>query len=434
MTALNKPLRGATLILLFILVYSSSRGQDLRNARRIADTLASPSMYGRGYVNNGCAIAADFIANEMKLLGLKPFGQEFGFKQDFTVNVKTYPSQMSLTIGGKVLRPGYEFAVFTGSPTIKGSFSMVSIDSSSFKKNGSLKRLKKDLSTTFISYDPSLMKGKYRRMADSLLKYNFVNCAGFIHLTSNQSPVYSVVSPLKALDYPIFTVTTSSIPKPGNQLSVDIEMVPLNDYKISNVIGFIQGTTEPDSFIVLTAHYDHLGMLGRDVYFPGANDNASGTAMILDMARYFSKEENRPEYSMVFMAFAGEEIGLKGSKYYVEHPLFPLEKIKFLINLDMVGTGSEGITMVNANQFPCYYNKMVKLNADNEYIMKVAKRGESCNSDHCPFYQKGVPAVFIYSMGKEHTEYHNPNDKAEKVPFTEYNDIFSLIRDFIISL
>jgi len=100
----------------------------------------------------------------------------------------------------------------------------------------------------------------------------------------------------------------------------------------------------------------------------------------------------------------------------------------------MVGTGSEGITMVNAVQLPAYFEKMEKLNADKEYVLKVAKRGESCNSDHCPFYQKGVPAVFIYSMGKEHTEYHNPYDTAEKVPFTEYEDIFRLIRDFMDSL
>jgi ABC-type multidrug transport system fused ATPase/permease subunit len=83
-----------------------------------------------------------------------------------------------------------------------------------------------------------------------------------------------------------------------------------------------------------------------------------------------------------------------------------------------------------------YYTaiRVLKINADNEYLMKVAKRGESCNSDHCPFYKKGVPAVFIYSNGKEYLEYHNPNDKAENLPLTEYSDIFRLIRDYINSL
>jgi Zn-dependent M28 family amino/carboxypeptidase len=175
-------------------------------------------------------------------------------------------------------------------------------------------------------------------------------------------------------------------------------------------------------------------MMGKDAYFPGANDNASGVAMMLDFADHYSNAANQLPYNIVFMALAGEEIGLKGSKFAVENSLFPLDKIKFLINLDMVGTGSEGITMVNGVQLLEYYEKMVKINADNEYILKVAKRGESCNSDHCPFYKKGVPAVFIYSMGNEHMEYHSLNDKSHLVPFTEYEDIFRLIRDFINTL
>ena len=92
--------------------------------------------------------------------------------------------------------------------------------------------------------------------------------------------------------------------------------------------------------------------MGKDVYFPGANDNASGVAMLLNLANYYSKKENQPKCSIAFIAFAGEEAGLLGSKYFSEHPLIPLNKMKFLVNLDLLGTGDEGMMVVNATCIP----------------------------------------------------------------------------------
>src|SRR4030095_9120627 len=108
-----------------------------------------------------------------------------------------------------------------------------------------------------------------------------------------------------------------------------------------NVLGMVPGTLYPDSFIVFTAHYDHLGRMGKKALFPGANDNASGSAMIIDLARYYAQPANRPKCSLLFIAFAGEEAGLIGSRYYTENPILPLEQIKFLINLDLMGNGEE---------------------------------------------------------------------------------------------
>jgi Zn-dependent M28 family amino/carboxypeptidase len=97
----------------------------------------------------------------------------------------------------------------------------------------------------------------------------------------------------------------------------------------------------------------------------------------------------------------------------------------------MVGTGSEGITIVNGTVYPKAFALLDSINTSNNYLLNVTPRGESCNSDHCPFYQKGVPSVFIYSRGKEYQEYHNIYDLPQNLPFTEYVDIFSLLRDFI---
>ncbi len=408
-------------------------GQNIQKARHIMDTLSSPSMFGRGYVNNGIGIAAGFIKSEMGNIGLNSF--EPGYMQDFEVNVKTYPSIVDLKINGKSLIPGSEFSIVSGSPTVKRSYDVVAIDSSLFKSARRFKKFKKkDLSNTLVMYNPSEMKGKARKAAHTMLMNNSVNCAGFIHINDNSSIAWSVYAMEEVIPFPIIVVLSSALPEKPSIAEVNVELKAINDYEVSNVIGYIPGSSQPDSFVVVTAHYDHLGMMGSKTYFPGANDNASGVAMMLDMANHYMKEENRLPYSIAFMAFASEEIGLKGSYHAAEHPLFPLENIKFLLNLDMVGTGSEGITMVNGVQFPLLYDKMVKINADNEYIMKVANRGESCNSDHCPFYKLGVPAVFIYSNGNEHKEYHNINDQAQKVPFSEYEDIFRLLRDFINQL
>lgn len=428
----NRILRVLLWFCLLIILYSGNdiTAQNIVRARTIMDTLSSASMFGRGYVNNGCGIAAEYLTNEMRNTGLKSFGE--GFKQNFHVNVKSYPSSVSMIIDGTILKPGEEFAVITGSPTVEGSFKLIEIDSTWFKRYCKIEKLKKrDLSKTLIVFNTGITSGKYKKLTDSLLRNNYIHCAGFINVIDKNSVAWSVNSADKVLPYPVFNVVNRVMSSKPSSAYINVVLEAVDNYKVSNVIGYLPGTSDSDSFVVITAHYDHLGMMGKDAYFPGANDNASGTAMMLDLADYYSKAENQLPYSLVFMALAGEEIGLRGSQYAAENSLFPLNKIRFLINLDMVGTGSEGITMVNGVQYPEHFEKMVKINADNEYILKVVKRGESCNSDHCPFYKKGVPAVFIYSMGSEHIEYHSLKDKSQLVPLTEYEDIFRLIRDFI---
>jgi Zn-dependent M28 family amino/carboxypeptidase len=196
------------------------------------------------------------------------------------------------------------------------------------------------------------------------------------------------------------------------------------------VVAYIKGSVKPDSFLVFSAHYDHLGKMGPAL-FPGANDNASGTSMILDLARYYNLPENKPRYSIAFMAFSGEEAGLLGSTHYVSEPLFPLKSIRFLINLDMVGTGSKGIKVVNGASFEKEFNILSDINKAKGYLADVGKRGPSAHSDHHPFFEKGVPAVFIYTTGDEFKEYHNIYDVPEKLPFTKYEALFHLLTDFV---
>ena len=189
----------------------------------------------------------------------------------------------------------------------------------------------------------------------------------------------------------------------------------------------VKGTIVPDSFIVITAHYDHLGGLGKDTYFPGANDNASGVALLLNLARYYALHPQK--YSISFILFSGEEIGLLGSKYFTENPLLPLNKIRFLINTDLAGTGDDGITVVNATEFPKEFEWMQQLNTDFKLLKAVNARGKAANSDHHFFTEKGVPSFFFYTLGGV-SYYHDILDKSETLPLNEHEDLYKLLIKF----
>ena len=211
-------------------------------------------------------------------------------------------------------------------------------------------------------------------------------------------------------------------------ITVNIENKEIENYSTQNVCAWIKGRVQPDSFFVFTAHYDHLGHLGKDQYIPGANDNASGIAMLLYLAKHYV--QNPPDYSILFIACGGEELGLLGSKYFVENGKMNFQKIKFLLNFDIVGTGDEGITAVNSSVFTEAYTLMLAINEEKQYLKKIKKRGQAANSDHWPFFEKGVPCFFIYTMGGIQA-YHDVYDKAETLPLTEFIDLSSLIIDFL---
>lgn len=165
--------------------------------------------------------------------------------------------------------------------------------------------------------------------------------------------------------------------------------------------------------------------------FPGANDNASGVAMVLSLAKYF--QVHRLKYGIVLCLFSGEEAGLEGSKYFVSHPYFKLKKVKFVLNIDIMGGAETGITVVNATKYPKQFEALSNINEQKQYLNKVNKRGESANSDHYFFSQMNVPSFFVYSVG-EVKNYHDINDKSENTPLNKFNEVEQLLIDFIEQL
>lgn len=419
-------------LFLFLNVLSLSaqeikKGEVYNYARKVVDTMTSESMHGRGYVNYGTRIAADYIRSEYKRAGLKMFGADFFQSFSFPVNI--FPGNMEVDIAGPLVC-GKDYIVRGDCGSLSGEFMLERIVVADVLK--SKKRLKKfrkkDLSNSFIVIDKAGadLKNKEVQQFVEGLQNNSCNAKGIIEL--EETKLTGDFS-MEAKPYVALIILRSSVPAAAKTIRLDIQNERIVSYPSQNVIGYVQGTQFSDSFIVFSAHYDHLGQMGRSVYFPGANDNASGCAMLLNLVKYYSMQEHRPKYSIAFMAFGGEEVGLLGSKYYTEHPLFPLKNIKFLLNMDIMGTGEDGITVVNGSVFKNEFEKLKQINDENNFIKEVRIRGKAANSDHYFFSENGVKAFFIYTMGGIKA-YHDIYDRAETLPLNEFEDLFKMIVKF----
>jgi hypothetical protein len=406
--------------LLFLFLFQEFLvAQDIEYARKMLDKLTDKKFYGRGYVNSGDKKAADFIANEFKKDNLQNFGNTYF--QSYYLSINTFPKRVDVNIDGKNLIPGEEFVISSSASSIDQEFPVVFI-SSKLRNADSVVMLIDSINAgqLFLFPDENL-KNFYGKKLDGVKAAAMLTDATPYWHVSNGGKIDSTIW---------IKILKSSFPADAKTISIKAENNFITTYKTQNVVAYIKGKKYPDQFIVISAHYDHLGMMGETLY-PGANDNGSGTAMLLGLAKYYSQAENPTDRSILFIAFSGEEAGLKGSTYFVENPLLPLEKIQIVINLDMVGSGSEGITVVNGELFPDVVETLININSQKNYLPAIKARGESCNSDHCPFYKKGLKSIFIYTMGPEHTAYHTPKDNNENFPFTAYNGLFNLITDYI---
>ena len=212
--------------------------------------------------------------------------------------------------------------------------------------------------------------------------------------------------------------------------AVFIEIYAEENPKIEtrNVVGFSKGSISSDSNIVVCAHYDHLGALGKSVYFPGANDNASGVSMMLEMAYQYGKRPHK--FNIVFIAFSGEEAGLLGSYYFVNHPMVPLNTIKFVLNLDLMGFGDKGATVVNGTIHPAQFKILADENKKLNFLPVVNSRGQASNSDHYPFSEMNIPAFFMYTLGGPGF-YHDVFDQPETITFSGFQPTFKLLSAFL---
>jgi aminopeptidase YwaD len=422
MTALKQKITLAFLALFLL----NANAQDVKYVRKQIERLCSPEFHGRAYYKRGDSLAAGYLAQQFEGFGLASFGPDYFQHYSFNVNSL---DKVSLTINGIPMAFGTDFMIHPSSGSLSGSFKPLLVDASMLK---SPSRMTEELSDAgpapFIILDSlGLDNPELYRFAKTMALNGQMRISGIIELCS-ALPIGRVGRSF--YQGPCIYLSRKAVSGTLENIVLDVKNKYYENYPTRNVIGFIPGRSE--KVIVFTAHCDMLGSFGEDNYFPGASDNGSGTAMVLDLARHFSSGRN-PYYSLAFMLFSGEEAGLMGSTHYVNHPLFPLEKIKLVINLDMVGTGQEGVKLFNAPQRPLEAAIVQKINEEKQYMKEVEEVAAKPNSDHYPFHEKGVPAIFFLTKGRAGGG-HNIFDTPDKLPLYAYENLFRLILDLLREL
>lgn len=424
-------LLGLTLMLTFKAI--TVNAQDTNYARRIIRDLTSERMHGRGYSFHGDSIAASYLRNEMRRLELKPLNSVY--YQPYTFSTFSMEGPVMLKIGNKILQPYYQYRIPAWSQSSWGKYKVLTIPVETIVDAEKLKKfLHKNndlLREVFVyidaSTDCSMLSDSQKKSFDNILsvlrRRNPFNSKGII-VGVNQLSTYSPAYTDYEHGYAFIEVLSSCVPKKMKSIDCSFFTQFHPSYSTQNVCGYVEG--EVDTMIVFTAHYDHLGTMGDSVIFHGAHDNASGVAAVLDLARMAAAE--KPHYTQVFYLFSGEEAGLQGSRYAVEHPLFDFSKVRLLVNIDMFCGGSEGLMVFNAtaeNVQP-YFERLQNLNQVLEIVPEIRPRENRPNSDHYHF-AKLMPTLFILTMGGEYGGYHDPDDICDRCGLEHYLNYLTLI-------
>ncbi len=405
----------------FLILSMQLTAQDLRYVRYLVDTLCTEQMAGRGYVDDGVNKAATFLADQFDSLEVKPLNtQRF---QPFVHPVNTFPEQATIRLNGQELVAGVDFLVNPFSPSHSGKYRVVRLDTTYIWHP---ERIRLEANTALLIDPVSVHNADGRSLR-----------VGLVRALAEYAPIIDPVSKLTwsvgtaTFKHPVIEIDQHNTNwQHADSVAMEVSAELISAFESKNVLGLIAGSDSTAEYVVFTAHYDHLGKMG-EVIFPGANDNASGTAMLLDLARHFAK--NPPKTNVLFMACAGEEAGLVGSKYFVEHPLIPLDSIRFLINLDLTGNGEDGITVVNGLLHEEDFHRLAKINSANGLVPKINARGPAANSDHYWFSKNGVPSFFIYTLG-DRKAYHDIYDVPETLEFRGYEGLFNLVLKFVDQL
>jgi hypothetical protein len=414
------------LVLGFILIISVfSFAQDMDYTRQIIKELSSEKYFGRGYVNKGDSIASEFLAKEIQNIGLNSFTDSYF--QEYITDINRFIEKPEFIFGDNELEIADDYIVIPNSKEVNGWFKIEWITANTLTNSWALKHmLSEEHPKSFICIDSTgLNNDELYKFANIIFSKNYIGAAGVIEASSH----LKYTARTKIEDYVHIQIKPEFINPSVDSIYVKVENDFVRNYKTRNIIGYCEGKS--DSIIMFTAHYDHLGMIG-DIMYPGANDNASGVSMVLNLAKYFASIRKN-YYTIIFALFSGEEAGLLGSEFMANNPPFDLSKVKVLMNFDMVGTGDDGIYMLNAKEYPELDTLFVQMNEKEKYFDVMNSSGATYSSDHASFYDKGVNAVFVYAAGNN-DNYHQPQDKFEDLTFAEYENIYQFCIDLVNEL
>ncbi len=439
-----------TLQVLVVLVFiscgtskkTSQNSDDLvQNLRSHITYLASDELEGRRTGTRGEELAMEYITKQFESIGIRPKGTEY-YTQSFQVNDGRMMNELNtLFINGLPLYLERDYFVYPYSPD-----AMVNSTASiALKESGA---------PWFYDFEDALEANKNNPHYDvndfikkTVEEAKKGGATALVFYNSSLLPDNQLFDPkdrTAVAEIPVIYVKYDAAKKhftdPSASMKFNLRTSIGEKTRVGrNVIGYIDNGAP--TTVVLGAHYDHLGYgedgnsmirTGERNIHNGADDNASGTAALIEMARRL-KNSPAKNNNYLFIAFSGEELGLYGSKYFVENPTIDIRKVNYMINLDMVGrlTDSTRLTIGGYGTSPGWAG------INNEKFSIIAKqisiRIDSSGtgpSDHTSFYRKDIPVLFYFTG--LHTDYHKPSDDEPKINYDGMLKIISHIEEVII--
>ncbi|TLX77806.1 M28 family peptidase [Labilibacter sediminis] len=446
-------------ILVFLFCFRLLNGQVTESdLKKHVEILASPEFEGRGIRNAGHKKAELYILRQLNYARLKPGNQE-SFRQEFSFKnvLVTPPFNHHIVIQGDTLINFLDYvSVRTNSAKSKEIVLYAAVDADKIKTKKDEEERKAilidDVDEQILN--TLVMKGFNYIITpvssdEEFLRLKEINESGIIQdisdanlflIPSREYDMYYLHPKVYTeLKHQLKIKQKKAFQKVGNiELPVKKKEINANP---SNLLALIPGENA-DSTIVISAHYDHIGVINNQVYL-GANDNASGTAGVLAVAKELQKYANKnglPKYNILFAFFSCEEVGLKGSQFYVENPASPLNSTIANINLDMIGNEDEQHKS-NPNFIYAYgpkgkseflMHKIDSINQESNFLtldffennMQVGNKFLRL-SDQANFIKNDIPALFLFNGLSPH--YHKVSDRPDKLDYTKMKNVCNLL-------
>lgn len=447
----------AVVVILFLSACSSSKTitktdtQTLDNLKAHIQYLADDKLEGRRTGTEGERLAMEYITNQFKAIGLSPKGTEY-YTQTFIVNDgKQIGAVTTFSINGDILETGKDFFPFPYSPDINlEALPAIAVQEAEmpwfFDLKETLEENKTNPHFDLPDYIRTNAKKAKERGASAVILYNTSAIDDKLVFDGKDKSAQQAI--------PVVYVAKAPAKKyfSDNAATLNIKLrVSINEKNRQgfNVLGYIDNKAA--TTVVLGAHYDHLGY-GEDgnsrhaahelAIHNGADDNASGTAALIELGRKL-KSSKATNNNYLFIAFSGEELGLYGSKYFVENPTIDLKSVNYMINMDMIGRlndSSKVLTIGGYGTSPSwpsfwtaapYAQRVDRAAVVSELEIKIDSSGTG-PSDHTSFYRKDIPVLFYFTG--LHTDYHKPTDDADKVNYEGEQQIINHITKLIESV
>ena len=411
-------------VLIILLLFATVQlyAQDLAHYKKVVKELSSSRYQGRGYARGGANKAGKFLEREY----LKS-GADTVICQHFTIDINTFCGKMKMWADGKKLTPGVDFAMREYSPGVKGEFPVYHVDTLNYNAEKMFADLAKPEYANCLVCVEFWFAYRHSKDFSKLQKAGECTNAGLIQTFSSPIKFFKAYGH-RVIDKPIIWVTPEAI-EGVKRVRVNVENEFLKGYDLFNVIAKVEGEHH-DSCYVFTAHYDHLGNLGRKIFYAGANDNASGTAALVTLAAYYA--QNRPKYDIYFLSFSGEDANLRGSEFYANNPIVPLDRIKYLFNIDMIGDNNPVQYCEVSDEGMKGFALFERINEENHFFKSLNRGALAANSDHYPFAKRHVPCIFFENEnGDAFQYYHTVFDDYKHAVFDSYEPVFKIVTSFI---